>query len=153
MPSRKLSAPRTVRTIFYADDDPDDVLVFREAMAQIDPSLKIHSVSTGDDLCALLRSLRPDLVFVDLDMPVKSGLECLVEIRQNPLFASLPVVIYSSSTRAGNIEAAYHLGADLFFIKPLSYSDLLVSLRGILQLDWRHPDRIKEHRGQLVPFL
>src|SRR6478609_4891883 len=107
-----------IRTVFIADDDTDDLMLLQDAIASIDTSIKLEQVDNGNDLISLLGHFQPDLLFLDLDMPGKNGLQCLVEIRKNPLYHSLPIVVYSSTTRPANIETAYDMGADLFFIKP-----------------------------------
>src|SRR3954454_22193073 len=99
MINSKQVAPHAVRTIFIADDDNDDLLLFSEALAGIDASVKLEHVNNGIALLSLLTHIKPDLLFLDLDMPGKNGLECLVEIRKNALYESLPIVVFSSTTR------------------------------------------------------
>ena len=134
----------SIKTIFIADDDMDDLLLFQDALGSVDPEIKLEHVSNGIQLLSLLGHLKPDLLFLDLDMPGKNGLECLVEIRQNPLYVVLPIVVFSSTTRPANIETAYEMGADLFFIKPANYNDLIASIRAILALNWNEPSVIKD---------
>lgn len=148
--------PHVDLTLFHADDDCDDTLFFQEAITEINPRIKVHSISNGNELCEMLNILQPDIVFLDLDMPKKNGLECLKDIRNNPLYTTIPVIVYSSTTRSSNIETAYEMGADLFFIKPPVFEELRSSLRAILQLDWSNPSKVKElyHiNGRYVPFL
>jgi len=135
---------KKLTTILIADDDDDDILLITDILGHIDPGVKAEVVRNGLDLLSLLSHFVPDLLFLDLDMPGKNGLECLVEIRANPIYASMPVVIFSSTSRPANIETAYEMGADLFFIKPANYQDLIVSMRAILALDWGHPAKVKE---------
>jgi CheY-like chemotaxis protein len=96
------------------------------------------------------------MVFIDLDMPDKNGLECIIEIRKNPAYKTLPLVVFSSANRTHNIETAYEMGADLFFIKPSIYTELISSLIAIRQQDWRNPQKIKERyhiNGRYTPFI
>ena len=86
----------------------------------------------------------PDLIFLDLDMPCKNGLECLKEIRNNSVLHNLPVVVFSSTSRPANIATAYEMGGNLFFIKPSNYKDLVEAVRSILTMDWSNPNAIKE---------
>ena len=72
------------------------------------------------------------------------GLECLVAIRGNNALKELPVVVFSSTTRPANIQTAYEMGADLFFIKPSVFSDLSKAIATILNFDWSNPAVIKE---------
>lgn len=145
-----------IKTIFIADDDSDDLLLFEDALNSVDASIKLEPVSNGIELLSLLQHLKPDLLFLDLDMPGKNGLECLVEIRKNALYGQLPIVVFSSTTRPANIETAYEMGADLFFIKPANFNDLTSSIRAILGLNWSNPASIKDQyliNGRYVAFM
>jgi DNA-binding response OmpR family regulator len=143
-------------SIFIADDDNDDLLFFRDALEKIDKGIKLETVGDGNALLSLLSHLKPDLLFLDLDMPGKNGLECLVEIRSNLNLSQLPIVVFSSTTRPANIETAYEMGADLFFIKPPNYNDLISSISAILKLNWSSPEKVKEQycvNGRYVAFM
>ena len=145
-----------IRTIFIADDDSDDLLLFQEALQNVNPSISLEPVSNGNDLLSLLNHLKPDLLFLDLEMPGKNGLQCLVEIRKNPQYQQLPIIVFSSTTRPANIETAYEMGADLFFIKPANFNDLTSSIRSIIGLNWSNPPLIKEQflvNGRYVGFI
>ena len=145
-----------IRTIFIADDDSDDLLLFQEALGSVDPTIKLEPVTNGIELLSLLNHLKPDLLFLDLDMPGKNGLECLVAIRKNPLYQHLPVIVFSSTTRPANIETAYEMGADLFFIKPANFNDLTSSIKAIIRLNWTDPAHVKEQyliNGRYVAFM
>ena len=147
---------QAIRTIFIADDDTDDLLLFSDALARVHPAIKLENVRNGIELLSLLSHLKPDLLFLDLEMPGKNGLECLVEIRENPQYTHLPVVVFSSTSRPANIDTAYEMGADLFFVKPANYNELVNSIRSILELDWSAPSQIKEKylvNGHYVPFV
>ena len=133
-----------IKTIIIADDDPDDKEFFDAAVKEINPSVKIFNVPNGKELMRLLDSFVPDMVFLDLDMPVMNGVESLVAIRANANLEKMPVVVYSSTTREANIQTAYEMGAHLFFIKPSVYQDYLNSLRAILRLNWRDPAAVRE---------
>jgi CheY-like chemotaxis protein len=143
-----------IQSIVIADDDYDDQLLFKDALAEVDRSIQLETTSDGMELLALLRNYKPDILFLDLDMPAKNGLECLKAIRTNPIYTDLPVVVFSSTSRASNIEVAYEMGAHLFFIKPSFYKDLVVLIKHILQLDWSAPEGIKSNlfnEGKYLP--
>lgn len=133
-----------VRSVLLADDDTDDHDFFRTALREVDPAIRLDIVKNGQELLQLLSYYVPDLLFLDLEMPLKNGLECLLEIRRHPRLNALPVVVFSSTTRPSNIETAYAMGADLYFIKSHTYSDLLSSVRAMLAMDWSDPARVKE---------
>ncbi|HEY0733164.1 MAG TPA: response regulator, partial [Chitinophagaceae bacterium] len=92
-----------IRSIVLAEDDKDDHIFFSEALMQIDPSLKLTTVDDGNELMDLLKHYYPDILFLDLDMPYKNGLECLREIRSSETLKDLPVIVFSSTSRPVNI--------------------------------------------------
>ncbi len=145
-----------ISSIILADDDLDDHDFFKDALNDIAPSVNLSIVEDGDALLALLKHYVPDFIFLDLDMPSKNGLECLTEIKTNPDLQSIPIVIFSSTSRPANIDTAYEMGADLFFIKPSNYNDLVASIRAILSLDWSTPQSVKEQyfiNGRYAAFM
>ena len=155
MTLEKLSL-QALQSVILAEDDPDDHDFFSQALQEISSTIKLTSVENGEDLMTLLKSFIPDIIFLDLDMPYKNGLQCISEIRNNPLLQFIPIVIFSSTTRPANIETAYEMGADLFFIKPAVYKDLVSSIKAILNLDWKKPSDIKEQyniNGRYVAFM
>lgn len=145
--------PVNIETIIIADDDLDDQLIFRQAMHEVAPHIKLEATKDGNELLSLLQSYKPDLLFLDLDMPAKNGLECLKAIRSNPVYADMIVIVFSSTTRPANIEVAYEMGADLFFIKPSFYQELIDTLHFILKADWTNATAIQNLKLKSTPFL
>lgn len=135
---------KTITRIILAEDDVDDQNIFQLALQEINPEMKLDFVSNGRELLQSLQTSSPDIVFLDLDMPYKNGLECLLEIRNNAVLETLPVIVFSSTTKPSNIQTAYEMGAHLFFIKPPIYTDYLSSLKAIFQLNWNEPDQVRE---------
>lgn len=135
---------QAINSIILAEDDHDDHVFFKDALYDFAPSVSLSIVENGDELLNLLKHYVPDFIFLDLDMPCKNGLECLTEIRSNSMLASIPIVIFSSTSRPANIDAAYDMGADLFFVKPSNYSELVSSIQAILSLNWTDPSTVKE---------
>lgn len=113
--------------VVLADDDQDDRLFFSEAFEELQMKTKVHTFKDG---LTLLESINrfdfkiPDLMFLDLNMPKKSGFECLVELRQNKKFAEIPIAIYSTSAAEEDIEKAFLKGANLFIQKPFDFNNL-----------------------------
>ena len=138
------TANGTITSIVLADDDEDDALVFSETVREIDPSIHLEYVADGIKLMQLLHHYYPDIVFIDLDMPRKNGLECLVEIRNHVKLAHLPVVVFSSTTRPANIQTAYDMGAHLYLIKTAQVKDYTSAIQTVLQLNWKEPEAIKK---------
>lgn len=135
---------KAIRNIILAEDDVDDQNIFQLALQEIDPSVEIQFVANGKELLRLLETTTPDMVFLDLEMPYKNGLECMVEIRSKESNEHLPLIVFSSTTKPSNIQTAYEMGAHLFFIKPPMYSDYLSSIKALFQLNWNYPDEVRE---------
>jgi CheY-like chemotaxis protein len=135
---------KTIQNIVLAEDDVDDQNIFQFALQEIDPAIQIQFVANGRELLNLLQNNKPDILFLDLEMPYKNGLEVLIEMRSNPDLEKIPVVVFSSTTKPSNIQTAYEVGAHLFFIKPPIYSDYLSSIKAIFKLNWNEPDTVRE---------
>jgi DNA-binding response OmpR family regulator len=133
-----------MKSIMLAEDDEDDRMMFKEVIQQVNPGFTLQIVSDGHQLLSLLENILPDILFLDLDMPYKNGLECLVAIRENEKMQDLPVVMFSSTTRQANIQTAYEMGAHLFLIKSAYFKEYVASVNAILELDWSNPGTIKE---------
>jgi CheY-like chemotaxis protein len=135
---------KIITSIILAEDDIDDQNIFQLALQEIDSSVQIEFATNGRQLLTLLQIKKPDLLFLDLDMPYKNGLECLMEMKNNPDLEKIPVIVFSSTTKPSNIQTAYEMGACLFFIKPPVYSDYLSSIKAIFKLNWNDPVAIRE---------
>lgn len=144
MLASKPSLTPVITRILLAEDDIDDQNIFQLAVEEINPSLDVNFVSNGKELLDLLQKDKPNILFLDLEMPYKNGLQCLVEMKNDPELEKIPVVVFSSTTRPSNIQTAYEMGAHLFFIKPPVYSDYLSSIKAILQLNWNDPNTVRE---------
>lgn len=144
-----------VKTIWLADDDPDDLEVFQETLTEVYPSAKLNTFRNGNELLAALSTLpAPDLLFLDINMPCK-GHDCLKAIRSEPKFQNLPLIIYSSSFRELDVTYSYGLGANLYVRKPSTYMDMLNLMEKLLQLDWTDPKEITNKQfvdDKYVPF-
>jgi CheY-like chemotaxis protein len=127
---------RPLQYIVIADDDTDDSWFLSEIIREELPDMHVSAVKNGDELLQLLDSFVPDLLFLDLDMPCKNGLECLKEIRRSASLKHLPIVVFSSTSRKVNIEVAYEMGADLFITKPATVKDFKETIQQILFSDW-----------------
>lgn len=124
--------------IVLADDDDDDRELFELALEELDGKLEFSHAPNGKELLKLLQEEQtPDVVFLDLNMPLTSGIECLKIIRQNDKLTSLPVIILSTSRAARDIDTCYNLKANYYIVKPFSYVDLSKIIKNIFSEDWR----------------
>jgi DNA-binding response OmpR family regulator len=124
--------------IFLADDDADDRGLFYEAIRLTLPGAELTMASNGQELLELLVNSivkLPRMVFLDLNMPIKNGHECLVDIRQHESLKTLPVIIYSTSDSQADIELTFESGADFYIHKPSSFSDLQNIMKKVFSLN------------------
>ena len=87
--------------ILLADDDKDDCMLFKDALEELPLSTSLAIVHNGEQLMHFLNTQMatpPNVLFLDLNMPRKNGLECLTEIKLNKNLAQLPVIIFSTSS-------------------------------------------------------
>lgn len=136
-----LASISTLRTahILLADDDPDDREFFEDAIAEVNPQMKLSLVKDGAELMKFLTAAEgnlPDVIFLDLNMPGKNGKECLSEIRESQQLRNIPVVIYSTTGSHHDIDETFKMGANLFMRKPTSFRDLVQLARKVISLDW-----------------
>ncbi len=123
--------------ILIADDDEDDKDLIREAIPDIENTL-IEDVDNGMALYQKLIEIEnlPHFIFLDLNMPKMGGKECLVKIRANVKLKELPIIIYSTSCAEKDIEETYKLGANLYVIKPNTFSEIKIILAKIVSINW-----------------
>ena len=118
--------------IAIVDDDPADVHALRHAFKIIGFDVSFVVISSGvefvdsleDMFCDEASPNRPDLVFLDINMPIMNGLETLRTLRLQKSGRKLPIIMYSTSSDHSDIERAYELGANSFVVKPHSLAGL-----------------------------
>jgi CheY-like chemotaxis protein len=125
-----------------ADDDPDDRELVIEALRDAKVSVEIQTVMDGEELTDYLfhrgsyadkKDLpTPSLILLDLNMPKKDGREVLQEIKRSPHLAKIPVVILSTSCSQDEIMRSYHLGANSFITKPITYRSLTRTMQTLI---------------------
>ena len=141
--------------VVLADDDKDHGFLFRMVLKQVDPSKTVSIVKDGAELMNFLMKQVPGLLFLDLNMPCKNGLECLTEIRQQFKLKDLPIVVYSSSTHMTDIQKSYLHEADLYMVKPFNSLHLKNALDSILKMEWKKvigDQRFYFINNRFVPF-
>ena len=113
--------------ILLADDDTDDCCFFKEALEELPLSATLSTVNDGIQLMNFLASHAdnlPDVLFLDLNMPLKTGFECLSEIKCNDKLKYLPIIIFSTSLDLEIVNLLYQKGAQYYIRKPGEYSKL-----------------------------
>ena len=127
--------------VLLADDDEDDCLFFKEAIGELKIKTTISIVNDGVQLMEHLTTPGvelPHLVFLDLNMPRKGGLECLKEIRANKALKELTIAIYSTSASESDIEATFIQGANVYIRKPNDYNTLKKLLSEVILVNWQY---------------
>lgn len=126
----------TKRNIYLADDDEDDRLIFEDALSEVDPEARLTKAVHGEELIKLLSPpdlLVPDVLFLDINMPIKSGFDCLDDIRNHlPHLQHLTVVMLSTCNLPETIEKSLSMGADFYAVKPASFFDLKKLISNVL---------------------
>ncbi|WP_018613211.1 response regulator [Segetibacter koreensis] len=111
--------------ILIVDDDPEDIEMLKESLTKTCSDLNFILVNNGSNLLDILQTTTPpDLIILDINMPVMDGKECLKVIKSNPLMKAVPIMMYSTSTNKKDIEACYLLEADYYVIKPRCMEEL-----------------------------
>lgn len=124
--------------IMLADDDADDRDLFAEAVAESGLHTSLSFAEDGIRLLEMLTANEnfPDVIFLDLNMPNKTGKECLIAIRKNNKLRNIPVVIYSTSSSQKDIDDTWENGANLYIRKPSSFKEMMEIAAKVLALDW-----------------
>ncbi|GGS01494.1 response regulator [Deinococcus sedimenti] len=108
--------------VLLVDDNPADLMLAREVFADHGDRLAVTTCSSGEEALGVLRGgTAPDVIILDVNMPVMSGFEVLTVIKQDPRLVSIPVVMLSTSSQPGDIERAYTLHASSYLVKSNSF--------------------------------
>lgn len=127
--------------ILLADDDDDDRMFFKDAIEEVKVKTMVTMVNDGVELMDYLLKddiQLPHLVFLDLNMPRKGGMECLKEIRSNPKLKGLSIAIYSTSGLEKDIEDTFIKGANIYIKKPNDFEVLKTMLDKVISINWQY---------------
>jgi CheY-like chemotaxis protein len=111
-------------SIFFADDDADDRAFFSEAIQEIGKSVVCYSVKDGSGIFNLLveNSTAPDIIFLDINMPVLDGWDSLLRLKSDVKYARIPVIMYSTTGLLVHVQKALTLGALCLVTKPDNFN-------------------------------
>jgi DNA-binding NtrC family response regulator len=111
--------------ILIAEDDWDDALMLTEALQDNLPSCNcIYKTDGNSALRSIKTEATPDIVFLDLNLPLKNGIHCLKDIHHRNLLPTTPVIIFSTSQNIKDIKVADEYGAAFYIVKPSSFKEL-----------------------------
>lgn len=121
--------------IILAEDDPDDVMLTKEALAEVGIENTVHVVGDGEELLALLRGKTlaglTNLILLDLNMPRKDGRDALREIKADPALKAIPVIVFTTSQQEEDISNCYKLGVNSYITKPVTFEALVTTMQCI----------------------
>jgi CheY-like chemotaxis protein len=123
-----------MKNVLLIDDDTDDIDLFSEAVSNISPEIRCWSAKDGSQGLRLLNEelvVLPDYIFLDVNMPVMGGKECLARIKTNSRLRTIPVFMYSTTSNATEIQEMKKLGAKDFVIKPSDFNSLVRLLKSV----------------------
>ncbi len=127
--------------VLLADDDDDDRLFFRDAIEEVKVKTVVNMVNDGVELMDYLNNSDtrlPNLIFLDLNMPRKGGMECLKDIRSNNKLKDLSIAIYSTSALEKDIEETFIKGANIYIKKPNDFEVLKSILAKVITINWQY---------------
>ena len=127
--------------IILTDDDEDDRLLFSEALDEISIKTNLLLFEHGQKLIDYLfqpEIILPNIIFLDLNMPIKNGMQCLVDIRSNPRLKDIYIAMYSTSMADKDIKDSFSSGANMYVNKPNCFNLLKKTVEQILQLNWKN---------------
>lgn len=123
--------------VLVVDDDPDDQLLIQAAFEQDSTRYQLHFACDGTDVLENIERPRflPDLILLDLNMPLINGFDVLRHLKSSPSYRHVPVVILTTSDQQSDVDRAYELGANTFISKPAN-QQLLVELAQQIRGYW-----------------
>jgi two-component system response regulator len=109
--------------ILYVEDSPDDVEFMKRAFRKVAPDLELKVITNGQEAADYFAQPEPEekplaLVLLDLNLPGRSGMEVLAQIRSKYKFAKVPVIIFSASSQQSDIDSCYTGGCNSYVVKP-----------------------------------
>lgn len=113
--------------VLLADDDTDDCTFFRSALGELSIATNLKLVHDGEQLMSYLSDATvqlPNVLFLDLNMPRKNGVECLTEITQNDKLKNIPVVMFSTFYSKDTINTLFKIGARVYIRKTSDLAQL-----------------------------
>ena len=137
-----MEKPEATPLILIADDDPDDRMMIQEAFEERCPVCRLDFVQDGEELMAFLgdgslegrnagANSLPDMLLLDLNMPLKDGRESLLDIRKYPVYAVMPIVVMTTSDSDDGRQFCLDNGADDYLVKPASYTEFLDAIQSL----------------------
>jgi CheY-like chemotaxis protein len=120
-----------VTKVLYVEDNDDNVYMLKMRLELTD-EFEVLVAEDGERGCAMAELERPDLILMDLELPVIDGWEATRRLKANPATRDIPIIALSAHALAGAREKALAAGCDEFDTKPVEFDRLLEKVRGLL---------------------
>ena len=129
--------------ILLADDDPEDRMIMADTFRELNLSKAIHFVENGESVMAYLEAIRdnnvlPSLIILDLNMPRINGTQTLKLLKKNERFTGIPVIIFSTSVNAIEMEECMKTGAASYIVKPVTYKECIDTAQAFYDFSINH---------------
>ena len=120
------------KKVLIADDEPNIVTALEVLLQRA--GYEVLVARDGEEALKIVEGVRPDLVLLDIMMPVRSGYEVCKRIRERPEWSHIKVVMLSAKGRDAEVNKGMAMGADLYVTKPFSTRELMDQIKGLLAL-------------------
>lgn len=126
------------KIILLADDDADDCLLFNETIIDFNSQINVITTSNGAELLHKLHQMEelPDGIFLDINMPILTGIESLAKIRSDEKYGNVPVIMLTTSQNGFDVEKAFNNGANLYICKPTLVSEYENIVNSLSSVNW-----------------
>ncbi|MEP0712030.1 response regulator [Algoriphagus sp.] len=126
-----------MKKLLLIDDDEDDQFLFKMAIKSLFPTFSCDVSHDGSHALALLKEGKdlPDLIFVDLNMPIMNGFDFLVHIKKEQQLNKIPIGVFTTSINARDQERTMQQGASFFLTKPSDFQVLCDKLRDVILMN------------------
>ena len=132
MPSRRRRLGHSIMTkVLYVEDNDDNVYMLKMRLELLD-NFEVVVAEDGEKGCAMALSERPDIILMDLEMPLVDGWEATRRLKADPQTRDIPVIALSAHALAGAREKALAAGCDEFDTKPVEFDRLVSTMRRLL---------------------
>jgi two-component system, chemotaxis family, response regulator Rcp1 len=138
------------RVLLYVEDDDAAFLAMQLTLQEAQAAIELHRAVDGEQALAFVRKKkpyddapRPDLIVLDLNLPKRSGIEVLTELKSDEALRSIPVIMFSSSRREVDEDRSLKLGAQEFLTKPSTLEGFIQTVKRAFSL----PERISDSAG------
>jgi DNA-binding response OmpR family regulator len=122
-------------TVLYIDDDPDDSEFAVEALSNVDDTIKCLVFTKAKDALQFLLETDelPDFIFLDINMPLMNGKQCLLKIKAEPKLKDIPVVMCSTTLQTSEMKVYFEMGVYDFIVKPNTIEKMRIEMQAIIE--------------------